>query len=142
MIVTYDIHVAPVKSSGFKCFSFAYQSALKVRGPQALVNRWIRTLLTPLGSDLLNPKAGTPLGHLIGTHMNINTDILDTLYMSVADTNTQVQTQDIEGSYADDECLAAAVVERTISSADGLEVWIRIDTMSGDTVQFKAVTLQ
>lgn len=143
MTATYDIHVQPVVASNTKCFGFAYQTALKVRGPQALVNRWIRTLLTPLGSDPLYPKAGTPLGHVFSVSSNITTvDIQDTVHMSVFDANAQVQEQDIQGSYAEDECLASAVVTRMVNTADGLEVWIRIDTVSGDTVQFNAVTLR
>lgn len=141
MTITYDIHIQPVPSSGTKCFGFAYSSAIKIRGPQALVNRWARTLLTPLGSDLLEPKSGTPLGNLIGANLSNSSDVSDIIQMAVFDANEQVQAQDSAGSYPEDECLASASVERLVTTADGLDVWIRLDTVSGDVVQFKAVTL-
>ena len=42
----YDIHFQPVpaaETSGYKCFEFGFQAALKVTGFQALVNRWVKT---------------------------------------------------------------------------------------------------
>jgi hypothetical protein len=54
-----DIHFQPVPASevtGNKVFTFGFVSALKVSGLQALVNRWVKTFMTPLGSDPLHPN--------------------------------------------------------------------------------------
>jgi len=141
----YDIHIQPVPAGevrGFKCFEFGFEAALKVKGPQALINRWVRTLMTPLGSDPLYPKEGTAFGRLIGANITeVTTDIQDLVSLAVEDANTQVRQQDIEGLYPDNERLLSAEIIDYVGAPDGFEVWVRIKNMAEQEVTFRLVNV-
>ncbi len=144
-MATYDIHIQPVPADevrGFKCFEFGFEAALKVRGPQALVNRWVRVLMTPLGSDPLYPANGTAFGRLMGANVSsVTTDVQDLVSMSVEDASAQVRQQDIEGLYADNERLLSAEIIDFIPAQDGFEVWVRIKNMAEESIVFRLVTV-
>lgn len=141
----YDIHFQPVPSGevyGFKCFEFGFQAALKVKGPQALVNRWVKTLMTPLGSDPLYPERGTTLGNLVGGNVSsISVDLRDLVTMAIEDTNEQVREQDLEGYFSDDEKLQSAELMEFVESADGFVVWVLIKNVAGDALPLPLMTL-
>jgi len=141
----YDIHFQPVPSGsvkGFKCFEFGFEAALKVKGPQALINRWVKTLMTPRGSDPLYPSEGTAFGNLVGANItDIDTDVQDMVYLSVEDANEQVRRQDIDGLYPDNERLLSAEIIDYQANADGIEVYVRIKNMAEEAVTFRLVTL-
>ena len=141
----YDIHYQPVPADetyGFKCFEFGFAAALKVNGPQALVNRWVKTLMTPLGSDPLRTKYGTPFGNLVGNNIaGVTTDIRDLIVMSVEDANDQVKEQDLLGYFASNERLQSAELMDFVESADGIEVWVLIKNVAGDSLPVPLVTL-
>lgn len=141
----YDIHFQPVPAGsvkGFKCFEFGFEAALKVKGPQALINRWVKTLMTPRGSDPLYPSEGTAFGNLVGANItDIDTDVQDMVYLSVEDANEQVRRQDIDGLYPDNERLLSAEIIDYQANADGIEVYVRIKNMAEEAVTFRLVTL-
>jgi len=141
----YDIHFQPVPASevqGFKCFEFGYQSALKVRGPQALINRWVKTLMTPLGSDPLDPSGGTSFGNLIGANVGgVNVNLQDLINISFQEASTQVREQDLEGYFSDDERLQSAELMDFESVADGFVVWVLIKNVAGDALPVPLTTL-
>ena len=128
-----DIHYQPVEADqvrGTKVFTFAYKSALKVEGLQALVNRWVRVLMTPKGSDPVEPTFGTAFGDLVGSNIpkSARTDVIDIVSMAIDDASEQVQLQDRNGSYPEEESLSSATISRFTSNTagDGFEVWVTI----------------
>jgi len=139
------MHFQPVPASnvfGFKCFEFGYQAAIKVKGPQALVNRWVKTLMTPLGSDLLYPKYGTAFGGMIGANITgMTEDSQDLIGMAIEDANEQVREQDIAGFFPEDERLQNAELMQFAPAAAGFEVWVLIKNVAGDELQVPLVTL-
>lgn len=141
----YDIHFQPVAAGsvhGFKCFEFGFQAALKVRGAQALVNRWVKTLMTPLGSDPLDPTAGTNFGNLVGSNFGaISSDIQDLVVMAIEDASDQVREQDLQGYFADDEKLQSAELLDFVEVTAGFEVWVLIKNVAGDALSVPLVTL-
>jgi hypothetical protein len=141
----YDIHFQPVPKKdvkGFKAFTFGFRAALKVQGPQALVNRWAKTFLTPKGSDPLDPKAGTSFADMVGANITqITQDLYDIALLSLNDTNEQVQTQDIEGLFPKNESLASASIIDFIETEDGIELWVEIKTLSGDVLPVRLIDL-
>ena len=144
-MTTYDIHFQPVPADevkGFKCFEFGFEAALKVSGPQALVNRWVKTLMTPKGSDPLYPSEGTAFGRLVGSNMtSVTTDIQDLVNMSVEDANEQVRQQDIEGFFPDNERLLSAEILEFTQVTAGFEVWVKIKNMAEEAVTFRLVNV-
>lgn len=141
----YDIHFQPVPASemhGFKCFEFGYQAALKVRGPQALVNRWVKTLMTPLGSDPLYPSSGTTFSGLIGGNIgSISISIQDLVAIAFQEASNQVREQDLEGYFAEDERLQSAELMDFDEAADGFVVWVLIKNVAGDALPVPLATI-
>jgi len=141
----YDMHFQPVPADevrGYKCFEFGYQSALKVRGPQALVNRWVKTLMTPLGSDPLYPSEGTSFGNLVGANVgSVNVNLQDLINIAFQEANEQVREQDLEGYFSDDERLQSAELMEFEETADGFVVWVLIKNVAGDALPVPLTTL-
>lgn len=142
----YDIHVQGLPETpehGFKCMSFIYEAPLKVSGFQALINRWVKTLMTPRGSDLLDKQFGTDFGNLIGANFSANNYKLvqDTVNMAVSDANKQVSRQDSDGFFDASEQLASAEVVGYESVTGGFSVWVRIKNKAGDSAETAVATI-
>ena len=141
----YDIHFQPVSADerfGYKCFEFGFKAALKVRGPQALVNRWVKTLMTPLGSDPLRPSAGTTFSNLLSANMGrMNTDMRDLVVIAVEEANEQVKEQDLQGYFSDDERLQSAELMEFVEVEAGFDVWVHIKNVAGVALSVPLVTL-
>lgn len=139
----YDIHFQPVPKTdvkGYKTFTFGFRAALKVRGPQALVNRWVKTFMTPKGSDPLDGRAGTNFAEMIGANITkITEELKDVTILSIGDANEQVKQQDIEGLFSDDSRLMSATLLDLVQTADGIELWVEIKTMSGDVLPIRLI---
>lgn len=144
-MATYDIHFQPVAADqvrGYKCFEFGFTAALKVRGLQYLVNRWIKTFMTPRGSNPLYPEEGTAFGQLVGSNISqVSSDIRDMVIMAVEDANDQVREQDVIGLFSDDERLQNGELLEFVEAADGFEVWVQITNVAGESLQVPVVTL-
>lgn len=141
----YDIHFQPVPKKdvkGYKTFTFGFRAALKVKGPQALVNRWAKTFLTPKGSDPLEPNMGTNFADMIGANItSISQDLYDLALLALQDTNEQVKVQDVQGLYPDNESLGSAAIIDFVQTEDGIELWVEINTLSGESLQIRLIDL-
>ena len=128
----YDIHFQPVPqdaSKGLKVFTFGFTAALKVKGPQALVNRWAKTFMTPLGSDPRDPDAGTEFANMVGGNLSLRSpEVQDVITVSIDETNEQVREQDLEGDYDANESLlnARLIGFKLNDQGDGVEIWVEI----------------
>ena len=128
----YDIHFQPVTPAsdivGYKMFTFGFTAALGVRGPQALVNRWAKTFITPKGSDLLHNSYGTQFGNLYGSNISDFSSLQDIVTMAIDDVNEQVVAQDAAGTMNADESLANAALGwlTLLPEGDGFDVGIVI----------------
>ncbi len=128
----YDIHFQPVpadEAKSLKVYTFGFEAALKVRGPQALVNRWAKTFLTPLGSDPRDLGAGTEFARIIGGNFSLRSpEMQDVIVIAIEETNDQVRQQDLDGHYDADEMLETATLKtlQVSSQGDGIDVWIEI----------------
>jgi hypothetical protein len=141
----YDIHFQPVPADevhGFKVFEFGFKASLKVKGPQSLVNRWVKTLMTPKGSDPLSPDDGTGFSNLVGGNVSeVTTDLADAIDLTIEEANAQVKDQDLEGFFPDDERLEGTELLNSIETADGIEIWVLIRNVAGDRLPIRLVTL-
>jgi hypothetical protein len=128
----YDIHFQPVTPAsdivGYKMFTFGFTAALGVRGPQALVNRWAKTFVTPKGSDLLHPSYGTQFGNMFGSNIEDFSSLQDIVIMAIDDANEQVVAQDASGLMDADESLANATLGwlTLLPEGDGFDVGVVI----------------
>jgi len=141
-MVKYDIHfqgVPPAEVVGFKIITFGFTMAEKVTGPQALVNRWLKTFVTPKGTDPSDLNEGTSFGQLFGITFSDIQDLKDLVFLAITDANDQVKQQDIEGMYTLNERLQdAALIDILLDEGtSALGVWIRITNMAGETLSVK-----
>lgn len=122
---------------------FVYAAPIKVSGFQSLINRWVKTLMTPLGTDLTDPTAGTAFGNLIGANFDKNNYKLvqDTVNMAVSDTNKQVGRQDSDGFFDASEQLDSADVIGYEEVDAGFAVWVRIKNKAGDSAENAVATI-
>jgi hypothetical protein len=140
----YDIHFQPIMPPedqyGFKSFTFGFVASLKIRGPQSLVNRWVKTFMTPKGSDLLHPSYGTDFGSLAGSNIvNDFSTLQDTVIMSIDDASDQVRRQDEAETLDDDESLESAELGSFVPEpgGDGFNVWVVINNKAGQNLPTK-----
>ena len=124
------------------CIGGVYYDSFPVVACQGWINRWIKTFLTPLGSDLLDREYGTPAGSLIEANVTqLNTEIQDVVALSVVSASEQVKEQDIEGLFSDNARLQNATIDQYIETSDGFEVWIIIENVAGDSLSVPVFTL-
>lgn len=137
MMAGFDIHFQPVRPGevyGYKTFTFGYEKSVKVNGPQALVNRWVKTLVTPKGTDATDLDYGTAFGDLFGSNISNLSNLKDAVFLAITDANDQVRQQDIEGLYSQNERLRDAILVDVRANKDTgfLETWVRISNTAGD----------
>lgn len=138
-MATYDIHfmldpAAEQIGAGGRVYTFLYARALGVKGPQKLVNRWVKCFLTEKGSDLLNPSYGTGFPALLGSNVSRQQDFTDAVAVAMADCNTQITAYDTLNLPPLDERLSAALLTSVSArSDDGYDVYITIKNQAGST---------
>ncbi len=141
----YDTYFQPVPASevrGFKVFEYGFKASVKVRGPQSLVNRWVKTLMTPRGTDPISPNYGTGFSSLLGSNISsVTTDLVDVVNIAIDEASEQVREQDLVGFFPDDERLASAILQNTEIGADGIDVWVNIQNVAGDSVPVRVATI-
>lgn len=136
----YDIHfqLLPEEEQLYgngKIFSFGYTSAIGVKGPQKLVNRWIKCLLTLKGSDLLRPAYGTGFSNLWGSNISNQRDFSDAIILFVEDCNAQMRALDNRQGPPANERLASAVVTAIIPrNGDGFDVYVTLKNTAGELI--------
>lgn len=133
----YDVHISPVPEDrvrGYKVFEFGYAAPLKVRGLQALINRWVKTLITPKGSDLTDTAYGTDFSNMIGANMSAAEGLTEDLVnLAVLDASEQVRVQDTINLANAQERLKSAEVIQYIPQPSGFQVWVLIKNEAGES---------
>jgi hypothetical protein len=145
--VSYDIHIQIVPATqytGMAFYSFGQTRSLGVRGLQKLVNIFAKFLLTPIGTDLLDPTYGTNMTGLIGSNVALN-DAREILDLAVASTMDAIFAfQSGKSNIPNDERLATAAVTNYILIPDGpgFAAQILITNVSRQQLQLVLPTLQ
>ena len=142
----FDVHFqiipeAEQEASAGRIFSFGYTSALGVKGPQKLVNRWLKCLFTSKGSDLLDPTYGTGYPELIGANVSLRQDFTDAVAIFIDDCNAQITAFDQAQFPPDDERLDSATLTNIVPrGADGYDVYVTIKNTAGTLLTVQAPT--
>jgi len=135
MAVPYDIHyqILPADQQvSARVFGFGFVSAIGVRGPQKLINRWLKCFMTPQGTDPYNPKYGTGFTDLIGSNIQSPTDVVDVISLAIQECNEQVRGFEAVNTTPLDERLASATILQILQDGDdGFQVWIGITNAAG-----------
>lgn len=146
MATTYDVHFQMVStqeqlSANGKVFTFGYTSAVGVKGPQKLANRWLKCFCTLKGSDLLAPEYGTIFPEIIGSNISRRQDFTDAMTLYIEDCNQQIRTFDLAQFPPLDERLASAVLTSVIPrGVDGYDVYVTIKNMAGTLLTVQVPT--
>ncbi len=135
--MAYDIYIQPVPvddATGLKVITFGYAGSLKVTGFYALIDRWLKTLMTSKGSDPLDKNYGTRFTYMFGGNVQDDSYLRDTVTLTIADANEQVKVQDIESFRPDNERLSDAVLLRLelTTGGDGFEALVKITNKAGE----------
>jgi len=147
MAQRFDIHIqtlpaAEQKATG-KYMSFGFTSAIGVKGFQMLINQWIKTLLTPVGSDPADVDSGTTFSTLRNSNFGVS-ELQDMVAMAVEQCNDQVfaaQQQDFTLT-ASERLATADIIEFVVSpSGPGFDVSIEINNQAGENLEFNLPVL-
>lgn len=136
-MATYDIHfqTAPEEEQIYangRVFTFGYASAIGVKGPQKLINRWLKCLFTLKGSDLLDKAYGTGFPEIIGSNISRRQDFVDAMSLFIDDCNEQIRNFDLAQFPPEDERLSSAVLTSVVSrGADGYDVYVTLKNVAG-----------
>ena len=120
-----------------KLFTFGFTSAVGVKGPQKLINRWVKCLFTTKGSDPLRPAEGTGFPGLIGSNFGNAQDVQDAATMFMDDCSSQIRLMDRFNGAADNERLASATIYSiTPRGPDGFDIVVHIRNVAGEALTF------
>jgi len=122
-----------------KYFGYGFVASIAVRGSQKLINRWLKCLLTPKGSDSREPTYGTNFTALMGSNVASTKDALDAVTLFIDDCNNQMYTMDRARRPPDDERLDRATITRVEPhvSGSGFDIYVTIRNSAGLAMQFQ-----
>ena len=145
MAAPFDIHIQIVPASryhGMKFYSFGQRRSLGVRGLQKVVNMFAKYLLTPVGTDPLDPTYGTELPNLFGSNVDLR-DAQDVLLLSVDKAAQAIRGFQNSLDVPDDERLATATLNAVIliEAGPGIAAQIRIENVVRQETQLLLPTL-
>lgn len=138
--MTYDLHIEALASgsaTGSKVFTFGdYKTPQGVQGIQKLVNRFLKCLCTPKGTDLSDVNYGTILMGMFLTNLD-ERSVRQSVVTAVHDAEDQVRILDTNTNYPTDERLAGASIESVMvdKTLVGFDATILLTNIAGTTVR-------
>jgi hypothetical protein len=109
---------------------------IAVRGPQNMVNRYLKLILTPKGTDPLRHEEGTGFPYLVGGNIGKIADVQPQVLIYVQDAFEQLQVLDRRSPTLDDDERVATAELQTfrILSADHVEIFVQLTNLAGTSV--------
>jgi hypothetical protein len=144
---TYDVYFQPLpadKQNGASAiFTFGFKSAVGISGPQKLINRWLKCLLTSQGSDPYDSSIGTGFADLLNSNIANFEDMRDAVVLFIDDCNKQIFAWDQLYLPPSDERLLSATLVKIEPTADnvGFDAWVQIQNVANDTAVLKLPAL-
>lgn len=135
----FDFHIQLVDPTDQRVrgatFAFGLGTALAVRGPQKLVNRWTKQFLTTRGTSPLHRKDGTLFPNLIGGNADAG-DAEAVVLVAIEECNERIREIDARSPWltADERLADATLLQYDAVRPDAAEFWVRITTRSGARV--------
>ena len=123
----YDIHFDPISApNGARVFSFKYVGAVAVTGPRKMMNRWMKCLFTPKGSDPMDLNYGTMYASLFQSNISSAEDVRDVVALAIQDCNEQMVAMDGANLPDLDERFGGADITAFTAVPDGFSVTVRL----------------
>lgn len=138
--MSFDIHIegvpqGEIKGSRFLTFG-NYDRTLAVRGIQKMVNRYLKCLCTPKGTDISDSEYGTNLMNMfLG---NVDTRSLQQLVaLAVQDAEAKIQQYDVENGAPIDERLSGVTIENLVEDTAnvGFNLTLVLSNVAGTKVR-------
>ncbi len=137
--MAFDIHFegvprADLQGSRFLTFG-PYPRTVGVQGVQKMVNRYLKCLCTPIGTDISDPEYGTELLNLFLGNVDART-LEQIITMAVRGAETKIKQYDVQNSAPVDERLSSA----TIATLDidttnlGFDLTLHLSNVAGTRV--------
>jgi phage baseplate assembly protein W len=111
--MSYDIHYEGLPEDdirGARFLSFGpYDRTLAVQGIQKMVNRFLKCLCTPVGTDISDPEYGTDILNMFLGNVDSRT-LEQVVLMAIRDAETQIKQYDVWNNAPVDERLSSALI--------------------------------
>lgn len=146
MATRYDVNIQVVPAAqydGMGFYSFGQTRSLGVRGINKLVNVFAKYLLTPTGTNPIDPTEGTQLANLIGSNVTVS-DAQEVLQISVEATVEAIRAfQAGRSDVPDDERLASVEITQflLIEEAPGFAAQVLIRNVANQGMALVLPTL-
>jgi phage baseplate assembly protein W len=141
----FDIHLESVpvdQLQGPQFLTFGpYERVLGVRGIQKMVDRFMKCMMTPIGSDVSDPEYGTQLAASFLGNVSPG-DLFSIAAQAVATAEQKIREYDSDQGTPDEERLAATEIENIYIDEGGLGVVlvVRLRNAAGTLVQSQMST--
>lgn len=143
----YDVHTELLdpdeqRSTG-KYFGFGYKAAVAVRGPQKMINRWLKCLMTPKGTDAHDRNYGTGFTNLIGANVGNEIEAMEAVALFIDDCNQQIKAFDTANMPPAEERLESATLAQFVElpEGDGFQVYVYIRNVAGLVLPLELPTI-
>jgi len=138
----YDIHIEGVPKDQIQNEKFLWfgrfegKDVLAVKGIQKMIDRFLKCVLTPAGTDISDPEYGTQLAGLFLGNLD-STSLRQMVMLSVTQAEEQIRKYDAINGALEDERLASATVESLELDApnNGFDLAVLLQNAAGTTVR-------
>jgi len=138
--MSYDIHIEGVAvgiTEGFKFVTFGpYPTPIAVQGMQKMVDRFLKCLCTPKGSDITDLGYGTTLLASLGG--NVDAGSLQQLaYLAVQEAEEKIREYDVSNGVLPSERLSGAQIDDIAANTTGnnVDIFLLLRNAEGTTVR-------
>lgn len=136
----YDLHIQlidPSQQVYGSNFSFGLESPILVTGFQSLINRWMKTFMTPKGSHPVRRQEGTEFPYLIGSNVRDLGSLEATVAEHIDDANQQVVAVDrISPLLTKNQRLRSGALKQfNVVGTSGIEFWVELTNQANERLQ-------
>lgn len=131
-----DIHIQiinPDEQTFGEVLTFDFADVITVTGFQALMNRWLKTFLTPKGTDPVDKSRGTEFAYLRGSNVSGKLSLQPLLTEYVEDASAQVRAADRKSPKLPPESRlrTAAIIQIVELDKTRVEFWVELTNDAG-----------
>ena len=145
--MAYDIHIEGVPedqvvNEKFLWFGEYEEQILAVQGVQKMVDRFLKCLMTPAGTDISDQEYGTRLAHLFLGNLDA-ASMRQMVTLSVVQAEEQIRRYDVINGAPEDERLSSAVIEtlEIDTASQGFNLTVLLQNVAGTTVRVQLPTI-
>ena len=145
--MAYDVHIEGLPADQtlnekFLWFGDYDVQILAVQGIQKMVDRFLKCIMTPAGTDISDREYGTRMASLFLGNFDA-TSMRQMATLAVTQAEEQIRRYDVINGAPADERLSSAVIEslELDASAPGFDITVLLQNAAGTTVRVQLPTL-